>query len=54
MLIFGPYNAIDYGYVEAIYNLSSLTQEVPRLPGIITAINGPIIDEKDFDMWYYG
>ena len=54
MLIFGPYNAIDYGYVEAIYNLSSLTQEVPRLPGLIPAINGPIIDEKDFDMWYYG
>lgn len=53
MLIFGPYNAIQYPYVQMVFNLSSLTQDIPRLPGLIPPINGPIIDEKDFDMWYY-
>ena len=53
MLIFGPYNAIQYPYVQMVFNLSSLTQDIPRLPGLIPPINGLIIDEKDFDMWYY-
>ena len=53
MLIFGPYNAIQYPYVQMVFNLSSLTQDIPRLPGLIPPINGHIVDEKDFDMWYY-
>ena len=35
MLIFGPYNAIQYPYVQMVFNLSSLTQDIPRLPGLI-------------------
>lgn len=56
MLVFGPFSGVS-PYFDAIYNLSSLTQAVPRLPGLIPDsipnIHGPFVDEKDFDMWYY-
>lgn len=53
MLVFGPYRCIQWNMDLTIFNLSSLTQAIPRLPGLIPMITAPIFDEKDFDMWYY-
>ena len=54
MLAFGPYRCIPSDYIDLkVFNLSSLTQAIPRLPGLIPMISSPIYDEKDFDMWYY-
>lgn len=54
MLVFGPSSAmpIDQGFM--IYNLSSLYEGIPRLPGLIFPVTQPIYDEYAFDMWYYG
>ena len=61
MLIFGPYRAIPQDDSFVIYNLTSPTQAIPRLPGLFVTPNQPIICdgnddgmfEKSFDMWYY-
>jgi len=62
MLIFGPYTAMPNDESFVIYNLSSLTQVVPRLPGLFVVPNQPMCvnaddyersEEKSFDMWYY-
>ena len=53
MLVFGPYRCIPSDRELVIFNLSSLNQNIPRLPGLIPLISTPIYDEKDFDMWYY-
>ena len=60
MLVFGPYRSIppDFGFV--IFNLSSLTDSIPRMPGLLVNPNIPNIAyqddkeliEKNFDMWY--
>lgn len=54
MLVFGPYDILrnitgDF----VVFNLSSQTQDIQRLPGLMIDINGPINDEKEFDIWYY-
>lgn len=57
MLIFGPYDVlrkiIDENNRFMVFNLSSQTQDVSRLPGLMINVTGPINDEKEFDIWYY-
>lgn len=62
MLVFGPYPIIPKDMNFIIYNLSSLVQVVPRLPGLLPTAemlvrtNNLEYDEymeKSFDMWYY-
>lgn len=61
MLIFGPYRAIPRDDRFVVFNLSSPTQAIPRLPGLFVTPNQPIVGsdsddgtyEKTFDMWYY-
>ena len=59
MLIFGPYRSIPQDDNFVVYNLSSPTQAIPRLPGLFITPDQPIsyVDdgtyEKAFDMWYY-
>lgn len=61
MLVFGPYRAIPKDSNMVVFNLSSPTQAIPRLPGLLVTPSDPIttsgIDdgtfEKSFDMWYY-
>ena len=60
MLVFGPYSAIPQNEEFVVYNLTSLTQFVPRLNGLIPKIPQNIIAtmmtdqaEYTFDVWYY-
>lgn len=61
MLIFGPYRSIPRDENFIVYNLSSPTQAIQRLPGLFITPNQPIVQggaddgtfEKAFDMWYY-
>lgn len=62
MLVFGPYWAIPKNEDFTVFNLSSLTEAVPRLPGLFMVpehLNNPAIMgnqdvyEKEFDKWYY-
>lgn len=55
MLVFGPYHAIPKDVNLVVYNLSSLTQAIPRLPGLMVDIRvyQGSSDERDFDIWYY-
>lgn len=63
MLVFGPYRAIpkiEDGKL-VVFNLSSPTQAVTRLPGLLVTPDQPIVAscmddgtyEKAFDVWYY-
>ena len=62
MLVFGPYSAIPRDEDFIIYNLSSLTESIPRLPGLLVApenisnifnIEDKEFQERQFDIWYY-
>lgn len=54
MLVFGPYDILRKITDEfVVFNLSSQTQDIARLPGLMIDITGPIYDEKDFDIWYF-
>ena len=58
MIVFGPFRAIPKNIDFKIFNLSSLTQIVERLPGLIppSNISMDYIEtdgERSFDMWYY-
>lgn len=56
MLIFGPANAIPTDKEFCIFNLTSSTQSVPRLAGLVVNPGNIYIDgeaEKSFDIWYY-
>lgn len=56
MLIFGPYRSIPKDEQFVVFNLSSQTQVIPRLLGLIVDPGYPIIGdemEKQFDMQYY-
>ena len=61
MLIFGPYRSIPQDDSFVVYNLSSPTQAIPRLPGLFITPDQPLVQagmddgtfEKAFDMWYY-
>ena len=57
MLVFGPYSAIPQDENFMVFNMSSLTQAIPRLPGLIVSSNMvPQIGgefERSFDLWYY-
>ena len=60
MLVFGPFSAIPGDEEFVVYNLSSPTEYVPRLPGLfvipehlrgLNDVDGQF--EKAFDLWYY-
>ena len=61
MLVFGPYMAIPQDKEFVVYNLSSLTQQVPRLHGLIPILPQDLLvrmsmpeqNEYAFDLWYY-
>lgn len=63
MLVFGPYRSIPTDASFTVFNLSSPTQVIPRLPGLMVfpdqqqfQYNGQDsseMNEKSFDMWYY-
>lgn len=63
MLVFGPYGAIPRNENFIVYNLSSPTEAIPRLPGLFIQPGVPVsyqpeldqneMVEKSFDMWYY-
>lgn len=53
MLVFGPYRAIPQGQGFTVFNFTSMTQDVPRLPGLLIDFQTPIYDEYQFDLWYY-
>jgi hypothetical protein len=58
MIVFGPFKAIPRGIDFKVFNLTSLTQIVERLPGLVPSSDVPMqcIDldgERSFDMWYY-
>jgi len=56
MLVFGPYRSIPKDENFIVYNFSSLTQVVPRLPGLFIVPNGVNTNfdmERSFDAWYY-
>lgn len=60
MLVFGPYIAIPKNKKFTIYNLSSPTENITRLPGLLVVppsrvgvIEQDELIEKSFDMWYY-
>jgi hypothetical protein len=58
MIVFGPFRAIPRNIDFKVFNLSSLTQIVDKLPGLIPpsniAMDNIEIDgERSFDMWYY-
>jgi len=63
MLVFGPYRSIPKEEQFVVYNFSSSTQVVPRLPGLFISpeipmqmgisMNGDGEVERGFDMWYY-
>ena len=58
MLVFGPYRSIPRDVDFKVFNLTSQTQVIERLPGLFPALydqsfinNGEL--EKQFDQWYY-
>lgn len=57
MVLFGPVYAIPQDAEFAIFNLSSTSETIPRLPGLIVDGNGLELyedgAEKAFDLWYY-
>ena len=54
MLIFGPFHAIPLHENFVVFNLSSPTESIPKLPGLFVLPDSSIAsDEKSFDIWYY-
>ena len=58
MLVFGPASCIPVGEKDFyVYNFSSLTQNVRRLPGMMVQAPQDVYtnpnSEKVFDLWYY-
>lgn len=59
MLIFGPFRSIPRDEDFVVFNLTSQTQVVPRLPGLFVLPNQPYQPQDDgqgeraFDYWYY-
>ena len=58
MLIFGPYHAAPKDdETFTIFNFSSPTEFVPRLPGLLVSPPPEVLNssdmEKAFDIWYY-
>ena len=64
MLVFGPYRSIPQNENFIVYNLSSPTMHVPKLPGLYVYPEGVFMmnngrfeeneqAEVEFDMWYY-
>lgn len=56
MLVFGPYRSIPKDESFTVFNLSSMTQAIPRLPGLVVFPNTDAMsgeEEYNFDLWYY-